>query len=331
MNVLVTGGAGYIGSHTVRDLLRQGHQVLVLDDLSKGHRKALPESSQLSFYLGGTGDRELLDKIFTNHSVDAVVHFAAFSLVGESMDNPAKYFANNLANGLLLLDRMLHHSVKKIVFSSTAAVYGEPEQVPILEEAEKRPTNNYGLSKLMFEQILNTYDKAYGLKSVSLRYFNAAGADPSGEIGEDHSPETHLIPLIFQAALGQRKEISIFGTDYPTPDGTCQRDYIHVSDLAQAHILALEALMEGCDSKVYNLGNGRGFSVREIISVAEKVSGKVIPVVEAERRAGDPAILVAGSEKIKRELNWSPRFSAIEDILSTAWAWHSAHPAGYQD
>lgn len=326
MNILVTGGAGYIGSHTVKELLAEGHNVVTFDNLFKGHRAAVTGGE---FIHGDLQDNDLLQATLRDYDIEAVVHFAADSLVGESMEQPAKYYQNNIVNGLNLLNAIVRQGVRHMVFSSTAAVYGEPVEMPITEDFPKAPTNNYGLSKLMFEQILTTYEKAYGLKSVSLRYFNAAGADPSGEIGEDHSPETHLIPLVLQAALGLRDQITVFGTDYPTPDGTCVRDYIHVTDLARAHILALEALAGGERDGVYNLGNGKGFSVREVIDVAREVSGCDIPVAEGERRPGDPAVLVAGSERAVRELGWRPKYNDLRTIVETAWKWHREHPEGY--
>ena len=326
MAILITGGAGYIGSHTVKELLGQGYEVITLDNLRKGHRAAVLGGT---FILGDLADKQLLNEIFSNNPIEAVVHFAADSLVGESMTAPARYFENNIVNGLNLLNAMLDHGVKALVFSSTAAVYGEPEEWPITEDFAKVPTNNYGLTKLQFEEILQAYDRAYGLRYMSLRYFNAAGADPSAEIGEDHNPETHLIPLVLQAALGQREQITVFGTDYATPDGTCIRDYIHVTDLAQAHILALRTLLEGKPSNVYNLGNGSGYSVREVIEVARRVTGREIKVVEGERRPGDPAVLVASSERIKAELGWKPRYPELETIIESAWRWHCSHPQGF--
>lgn len=323
---MVTGGAGYIGSHTVKELLAAGHRVVTLDNLSKGHRAAVTGGE---FVCGDLQDADLPAAVMRDYDIDAVVHFAADSLVGESMEHPAKYFQNNLGNGLNLLNAMVRQGVRQIVFSSTAAVYGEPSEMPITEDFPKAPTNNYGLSKLMFEQILGTYEKAYGLKSIALRYFNAAGADPAGSIGEDHSPETHLIPLVLQAALGLREKITVFGTDYPTPDGTCVRDYIHVTDLARAHILALEALVNGERGGVYNLGNGMGFSVREVIDVASEICGRDIPVAEGERRPGDPAVLVAGAERAVRELGWRPQYHDLRTIVATAWNWHRRHPGGY--
>lgn len=326
MNIMVTGGAGYIGSHTVKELLAEGHHVVTIDNLSKGHRAAVTGGE---FVHGDLQDIDLVQAVLRDYDITAVVHFAADSLVGESMEKPARYYQNNIVNGLNLLNAMVGQGVRQMVFSSTAAVYGEPEEMPVNEDFPKAPTNNYGLSKLVFEQLLATYEKAYGLKSISLRYFNAAGADPSGEIGEDHNPETHLIPLVLQAALGLRDKITVFGTDYPTPDGTCVRDYIHVNDLARAHILALEALAGGEPGGVYNLGNGRGFSVREVIDVAREVSGRDIPVAEGARRPGDPAVLVAGSERAIRGLGWQPKHHDLRTIVETAWKWHWRYPEGY--
>lgn len=327
MNVLVTGGAGYIGSHTVRALMSQGHTVIVYDNLTKGHKSSVPEGVPL--VKGDTGDREKLGKVFADYAIDAVVHFAAFSLVGESATQPSIYYHNNVLNTLVLLDTMLQYNIKKFVFSSTAAVYGEPTQIPITEECIKAPTNVYGTSKLMVEKILESYDRAYGLNYISLRYFNAAGAHPTDNIGEDHTPESHLIPLVLQVALGQRPAIQVFGTDYPTIDGTCIRDYIHVCDLAEAHVLALQALDEGAASNVFNLGNGQGFSVRQVIDVAREVTGHEIPFVEVSRREGDPAVLIASSDKIRKALSWQPRYGDLETIIRTAWEWHRNNPQGF--
>jgi len=328
MAVLVTGGLGYVGSHAVKLLVDRGTEVVNLDDLSYGHRGAACGSEVV---VGDIGDARLLRGIFSRHQIDAVMHFAAFADVGESVADPRKYYTNNISKSLVLLDEMLAAGVKKMIFSSSAAVFGEPEAVPIPEEHPKDPTNPYGRSKLMLEQILAEYDRAYGLKSVSLRYFNASGADPSGTIGEDHSPEHHLIPLVLDAALGKREDIKVFGTDWPTPDGTCIRDYVHVTDLAEAHFLALEALESGGPSTVYNMGNGSGYSVKEVISAAEDVTGRKVNAVPAPRRPGDPARLVASSEKIKRELGWEPRYRDLRTIIETAWKWHSSHPNGFGD
>ncbi|NLA58687.1 MAG: UDP-glucose 4-epimerase GalE [Firmicutes bacterium] len=327
MNILVTGGAGYVGSHVVEELLKtKKHNIVVLDNLQKGHREAVLGGK---FIEGDLKDIDLLDRVFTEHSIEAVVHLAADSLVGESVQHPDKYFRNNVTYGLHLLDAMVRHGARYMVFSSTAAVYGEPIETPIKEDHPQQPTNPYGESKLFFEKIMARYDQAYGLRYMSLRYFNAAGASPSGAIGEDHRPETHLIPIVVQAALGQRESVTIFGTDYDTPDGTCIRDYIHVTDLAVAHVLALDALAQGADSNVYNFGNGAGFSVREVIDMVEKVVGRPIRRVEGERRPGDPAVLVASSQRIMEELGWQPRYHDLETIVQTAWDWHSKHPEGF--
>ncbi|NLJ25213.1 MAG: UDP-glucose 4-epimerase GalE [Firmicutes bacterium] len=327
MNILVTGGAGYVGSHVVEELLKTGqHKVVVLDNLQKGHRESLLGGE---FIEGDLADTNLLDEIFTKYGIEAVVHMAADSLVGESVEHPDKYFNNNVTNGLNLLNAMVRHDARYIVFSSTAAVYGEPIETPITEDHPQVPTNPYGESKLFFEKIMARYDKAYGLKHISLRYFNAAGASPSGAIGEDHRPESHLIPIIIQVALGIRDKVIIFGTDYDTPDGTCVRDYIHVTDLATAHVLALDALADGAESNVYNLGNGEGFSVREVIDMVEKVVGKPIARSEGARRAGDPAVLVASSHRIMKELGWQPKYHDLETIVQTAWDWHRRHPQGF--
>lgn len=327
MSILVCGGAGYIGSHMVADLLENGQDVVVLDNLEKGHKDALLGGK---LYIGDLRDKEILNKIFTENDIEAVIDFAAYSLVGESMTEPLKYFNNNVYGTISLLEAMKEHNVKYIVFSSTAATYGEPECVPILEDSKTIPTNAYGESKLLVEKILNWCDKAYGIKYTTLRYFNAAGAHINGKIGEDHSPETHLIPLILNVALGKRDEILIFGDDYNTKDGSCIRDYIHVSDLASAHSLALRRLMNGGESRIYNLGNGTGFSVKEMIDIARKVTGHEIPAKVAPRRAGDPAILIASSEKAMKELNWKPKFNSVETIIETAWNWHKNHPNGYE-
>lgn len=323
---LIVGGAGYIGSHVVKHLLRQGGGVVVLDNLSTGHCQSVSEGE---FIQGDLADRDLLGQIFSERKIDCVMHFAAFSLVGESMEQPLTYYDNNTANTTHLLMAMKDHGVNRFLLSSTAAVYGEPNNLPILETDPTEPTNPYGRSKLFIEKILEDCDAAYGLKYSSLRYFNAAGADKSGEIGEDHSPETHLIPLILQVALGQREYIEIYGTDWDTPDGTCIRDYIHVTDLAEAHILAAERLMNGTESKVYNLGCQTGYSVREVIDIARNVTGHPIPAREVGKRPGDPARLVASSEKIKAELGWFPRFDDPEKMITTAWKWHKSHPHGF--
>ncbi|SDD16008.1 UDP-glucose 4-epimerase [Paenibacillus sp. UNCCL117] len=326
MAVLVTGGAGYIGSHTVAELLERGEEVVVVDNLEQGHREALLGGK---LYVGDLRDKAFLGQVFAENDIDAVIHFAANSLVGESMKDPGKYYHNNVYGTLCLLEVMNEHNIKRIVFSSTAATYGEPENVPILETDRTLPTNAYGETKLAMEKMMKWFDTAHGIKYVSLRYFNAAGAREGGGIGEDHSPETHLIPIILQVALGQRPHISVFGDDYETPDGTCIRDYIHVTDLADAHILAVQKLREGSESRIYNLGNGKGFSVKEVIDIARQVTGHPIPAVVEARRAGDPASLVASSERARTELGWAPQRDSLERIIASAWAWHQACPDGY--
>jgi len=325
--ILVTGGAGYIGSHTVRQLAAAGHEILIYDSLEKGHAGAV---ASFRLCVGELHDGIKLDRVFRQHNVSAVVHFAAYIDAGESVENPGKYFHNNTAGTLSLLQSMVRSGVRQIVFSSTAAVYGEPERVPIEEGDRKEPTNAYGLSKLMVEQMLDWFHRAHDLRSVSLRYFNAAGADPNGEIGEDHRPETHLIPLILQVPLGKREKIFIFGDDYDTPDGTCIRDYIHVHDLAAAHVLALNSLEGGTGREAYNVGNGNGFSVREVIETAREVTGHPLPAEVRPRRGGDPARLIAGSRKLRRELGWEPRYPELRDIIAHAWAWYREHPDGYR-
>jgi UDP-glucose 4-epimerase len=317
--ILVIGGAGYIGAHMVKDLLHAGYDVVILDDLSTGHREMLTGGT---FVEGSLGDSELLDSVFSDHQIAAVMHFAAFSLVGESMERPLKYYRNNLAATTILLSAMVRHGVQRFIFSSTAAVYGEPVEVPITEDHPCSPTNPYGASKIAVERMLKDCDAAYGFKYISLRYFNASGADESGKIGEKHNPETHLIPLTLKVAAGERENIKIFGTNYPTADGTCIRDYIHVSDLTQAHLLALEVLLRGGESAVFNLGNSKGYSVYEVIELARKVTGKPIPAVEVDARPGDPAVLVASSDRIKKELGWKPQHEHLETIIKTAWKWH---------
>lgn len=329
MKVLVTGGAGYIGSHTVYQLIAEGHDVVVYDNLSKGHRGAVPAAA--AFVQGDLRDGALLTEVLRSRQIEAVVHFAADSLVGESMLEPSKYYHNNVVATLALLDTMRECSVDKIVFSSTAAVYGEPEVCPICEDMPTKPTNVYGRTKLVIEGMLADFAMAYGLKYVSLRYFNAAGALAGGQIGEDHTPESHLLPLILQTALGQRSAISIYGTDYATEDGTCIRDYIHVTDLADAHVRALGHLAAGGDSRVYNLGSEKGFSVRQVIEQAKAVTGVDFTVLEAQRRAGDPGVLVASSAKIRSELGWQPVQSDLESIIASAWLWHQSHREGYEE
>jgi UDP-glucose 4-epimerase len=324
MNVLVTGGAGYIGSVVVEQLLAHGHRVVVYDNLVKGHRPAVAPEAE--FISGDLREREKLRAALERHEVGAVVHMAASSLVGESVREPHRYFDNNLTAGLALLDTMLEAGVGRLVFSSTAAVYGEPDRVPITEEAPAAPTNPYGESKLAFERLLRWYEPAYGLRFASLRYFNAAGA--SERCGEDHDPETHLIPLVLRVAAGEAGHVQIFGEDYPTPDGTCVRDYIHVADLAEAHVLALASLEQG--SRVYNLGYGGGYSVREVVEMARQVTGRTIPTEAAPRRPGDPAVLIASPDLIMRDLGWQPRLSELDTIIESAWRWHLAHPKGYR-
>jgi len=327
MSILVCGGAGYIGSHTVYELIKQGYQVVVIDNLQTGHKEAV--HSEAIFYQGDVRDAKFLDEVFSKEKIDAVIHFAANSLVGESMTDPYKYYENNVYGTLKLLEAMRNHNVKRIVFSSTAAVYGEPKNIPILETDPTEPTNAYGETKLAMEKMFKWFDKAHGIKYISLRYFNVAGADISGEIGEDHNPETHLIPLVLQVPLNKREYISIYGDDYDTPDGTCIRDYIHVTDLANAHILALERLLNGSDSDVFNLGNGQGFSVKEIIEAARKVTGHPIPAKVVARRPGDPARLVASNKKAIEVLGWKIQYPNIEDIIASAWKFHQNKPNGF--
>ncbi len=326
MKILVTGGAGYIGSHTVRRMKNAGYDSVIFDNLSSGHKEAV---NGFDLIVGDLGDKDKLAKIFSENSFGAVIHFAGSIEAGESMIDPKRFFDNNLKNGLNLLEAMLEHNVKKIIFSSTAAVYGEPEKMPIGENDLKNPTNVYGLTKLMFEQVLEAYDRAYGIKSVCLRYFNAAGADPSGKIGADHKHKTHLITSMLLTALGKKESIKIFGTDYPTPDGTGVRDYVHVSDLADAHVLALEYLEKSNRSEKFNLGNEIGTSVREVVATAKKITAVDFPVIEAPRRDGDPAKLFASSQKAKKILGWKPKFDSIDAIIETAWNWHKKHPDGY--
>lgn len=328
-HILVTGGAGYIGSHTVRLLLKEGYEVTILDNLANGHKESIPD--EVTFVNLDLEEKVVLSKLFKHNNFDAVMHFAAFIEAGLSMEEPQKFFKNNCINGMNLLSVMLQNNVKKIIFSSTAAVYGNPKEVPIKEDHPLQPVNHYGRTKLIFEQMLHMFKETYDLEYISLRYFNAAGADLSGEIGEDHDPETHLIPLVLKTALGQFGYIKIFGTDYDTKDGTCIRDYIHVNDLADAHILTLKKLLKEGKSDIYNLGNGKGFSVKEVIQSAEKVVGKDIPQKVCDRREGDPPVLVADSEKIKKDLGWNPKYTSIEKIIETAWKWHSSNPDGFND
>lgn len=328
MAILVTGGAGYIGSHTVAELLSRGKEVVVIDNLQSGHREALLGGK---LYEGDLRDKDLLAKLFEENDIEAVIHFAASSLVGESMKDPVQYYDNNVYGTLCLLEAMDKANVRKIVFSSTAATYGEPEKVPIEESDVTNPTNVYGETKLTMERMMAWFDQVLGIKYVALRYFNAAGAHESGKIGEDHRPESHLVPLILQTALGQRESISVFGNDYDTPDGTCVRDYIHVSDLADAHLRAVDYLTSGGESNVFNLGNGQGFSVSEMISKVREVTGRDFSVVMSPRRAGDPAVLIASSDKARTVLGWSPSRTKLDDIIRSAWEWHLNHPNGYDD
>ncbi|MBC5996147.1 UDP-glucose 4-epimerase GalE [Romboutsia ilealis] len=325
--ILVCGGAGYIGSHAVRQLIDRDEEVIIVDNLETGHEDAIHPLAK--FYNVDIRNEEELDKVFEENRINEVIHFAANSLVGESMTNPLKYYNNNVHGTEVLLKVMIKHNVKKIVFSSTAATYGEPKNIPILESDLTNPTNAYGETKLAMEKMMKWADISHGVKYISLRYFNVAGAHESGEIGEDHNPETHLIPLILQVPLGKREFISIFGDDYDTHDGTCIRDYIHVTDLADAHILAVHKLREGYDSNIYNLGSGNGFTVKEMIEAARNVTGHLIPAKVCERRPGDPAKLVAASQKAREELGWEPKFENVEAMISSAWKWHQSHPEGF--
>jgi len=322
--ILVTGGAGYIGTHAVQALQAKGYEVIILDNLMYGHQDIVEQVLQAKLIIGDIENRDLLDSIFSTYSITAVMHFAAYAYVGESVSNPAKYYRNNVVGTLTLLEAMRAAEVKNIVFSSTCATYGIPESIPITEEAPQKPINPYGSTKLMVETILRDFNQAYQLKSVIFRYFNAAGADPLGKLGEDHNPETHLIPLVLDTALGRRDSIAIYGSDYPTPDGTCIRDYIHVTDLADAHVLGLEYLLKGGDSEIFNLGNGNGFSVLEVIETARKVTGKLIKSVISARRPGDPAILVGSSEKARKILGWQPQYYDLKNIINHAWNWHQS-------
>lgn len=327
--ILVLGGAGYIGSHTVYELLDEGFEVIVADNLETGHRQAVHSKAKL--YIGDIRDKAFLDSLFKSEQIDAVVHFAAYSIVGESMTNPLKYYENNLCGTQVLLSSMVANNISKIVFSSSAATYGEPKSIPILESDPTEPTNTYGATKLAMEQMFKWTSLAHGITYTSLRYFNACGAHPSGNIGEDHNPETHLIPIILQTANGTRPEIRVFGTDYDTKDGTCVRDYVHVCDLAQAHVKAVRYLLDGGKNEIFNLGNGVGFTVSEVIAAAEEVVGNKIPTVLSERRAGDPTTLVASSDKAKTILGWEPHYPDIYTIIETAWKWHRAHPNGFDE
>jgi len=319
MNVLVTGGAGYIGSHAVKILSDAGYTVVCLDSLVKGHREQVTGGV---FYEGRVEDKELVKKICSSHDIDAVMHFAAYSLVGESVEMPLKYYRNNVCNTLSLVEALIASGVDKFIYSSSAGVYGQPEEIPIPEDSPTLPTNPYGMTKLMVETMLRDLSKSYRFNFVSLRYFNAAGAHPDGSIGEDHDPETHLIPIVLDVAIGKRGTITIFGNDWPTKDGTCIRDYVHVCDLIDAHKLALEYLDGGGESTVFNLGNSKGYTVREVIDAVSRVTGKEVKVELGPRRPGDPAVLVASSDKIKEKLGWSPQYPSLEEIIDTAWNWH---------
>jgi UDP-glucose 4-epimerase len=325
--VLVTGGAGYIGSHAVLALQNAGYEVVVFDNLVYGHRDIVENVLKVELIEGDTNDRELLDRVFAARPFSAVMHFAAYAYVGESVTYPDKYYRNNVIGTLTLLEAMVAAGIKSFVFSSTCATYGVPKIVPIPEDHPQDPINPYGATKLMVERILADFDQAYDFKSVAFRYFNAAGADPGGQLGEDHQPETHLIPLVLMAALGKQDAISILGTDYPTPDGTCIRDYIHVTDLAEAHVLGLNYLLQGGQSQRFNLGNGNGFSVREVIEMARKVTGRSINAIECDRRPGDPPALVGSAEKARSLLGWNPQYADLEQILSHAWQWHQKRHA----
>lgn len=327
MRILVIGGAGYIGSHTVRLLMQAGHDVWVYDNLGVGHRQAVPEGRLL---VGDLLDRDRLESVLREHQIEAVMHFAAFALVGESVADPAKYYQNNVCGSLSLLEAMRAADVKKIVFSSTTATYGAPKNIPITEDEPQLPINPYGFTKLVIERALADYAHAYGFAYAALRYFNAAGASPAGDIGEDHDPESHLIPIVLQVALGQRDKVAVFGDDYPTPDGTCIRDYIHIDDLGAAHILALDHLRAGEGLKL-NLGIGRGYSVKEVIDACRRVTGHSIPAEIGPRRPGDPPELIADSTRAQKILGWKPQYTDIEAIVATAWKWHQSHPHGYGD
>ena len=324
--ILVTGGAGYVGSHCVKELLRQGYDVVVLDNLSQGHREAVLTEH---FVQADLLDLTTLRKTFKEHSIDAVMHFAALASVGDSVKDPQKYYHNNIIGTLNLLQVMHEQGVNQMVFSSSAAVYGDPEVIPISEDLSKRPKNPYGKTKWLTEEILQDYTAAYGLHYIALRYFNAAGCDPEGQLGENHNPEMHLIPLVLDVALRRRSHIVIFGSNYDTPDRTCIRDYIHVNDLAEAHLRALEVLKEGHVSTAYNLGIGRGYSVREVIDVCRQVSGQEIPVVEGKRRSGDPAVLIANPKRAREELCWTPKKQQLETIIESAWKWRKKHAVGH--
>lgn len=324
--ILVVGGAGYIGSHMCKHLSKNGYSPLVLDNLVYGHREAVQWGPLIQ---GSIEDARLLDKVFSEHDIYGVMHFAAYAYVGESVEDPAKYYRNNVAATLCLLEAMVRHGIDRFIFSSSCATYGEPVRIPMTEDHPQSPINPYGRTKLMVEQVLEDFERAYGLRSISLRYFNAAGADPDGELGEDHNPETHLIPLVLQTALGRREAIHIFGDDYPTTDGTCVRDYIHVEDLSHAHLIAMERLLDGASGEKFNLGNGEGYSVNQVIETARRVTGKSIPAKMDPRRPGDPPSLIGSSEKAMRDLGWKPKYPDLETILETAWNWHRRHPDGF--
>jgi len=325
MKILVTGGAGYIGSHTVQELIREGYEVVVFDNLVCGHKEAI----ECPLIEGDLLNKSDIEKAFEKEKFNGVIHFAAYALAGESIENPYKYFQNNILGGLNLLETMRNFKVKRIVFSSTCAIYGYPQKLPVKEEEEKKPVSVYGESKLMFEKILNWYDKIYGIKNICLRYFNACGASLDGKIGEDHEPETHIIPVAIQVALGQKEKFILFGDDYPTPDGTCIRDYIHVLDLASAHIKALEYLFEKNQSDYFNVGTGKGYSNKEILEMVKKISGVDFKIEIGKRREGDPAAIYADNSKIKKILGWEPKYSDLETIIKTAWDWHKNHPSGF--
>lgn len=327
MSIIVLGGAGYIGSHAVAELVNRGYNVVVVDNLKTGHKEAIHEKAK--FYQGDIRDKDFLSSVFDRETVDGVMHFAASSLVGESMEEPLQYLNNNVYGTQILLEVMEQFGVKNIVFSSSAATYGEPEQVPIIESMPTNPESTYGDTKLIMEKMMKWCDKAYGMKYVALRYFNVAGAKSDGTIGEDHQPESHLVPIILQVALGQREKLAIYGDDYNTPDGTCIRDYVHVEDLIDAHIRSLEYLENGGESNIFNLGSSKGFSVQEILGAARSVTEKTIPAEVVARRAGDPGILIASSDKARKILGWEPKYTDIKDIIATAWEWHESHPNGY--
>lgn len=325
-NILVIGGAGYIGSHMAKHLCAEGYVPVVLDNLVRGSRETAKYGP---FFEGSMDDVRLLNKVFSEFPIAAVMHFAAFCYVGESVEHPARYYRNNVANTLALLEVMVERNMGNFIFSSSCSIYGEPVEIPITEDHPKKPINPYGRTKLIVEQMLDDFRQSYGLESICLRYFNAAGADPDGELGEDHDPETHLIPLVLKTALGQRSRVDIFGDDYATPDGTCIRDYIHVEDLAHAHLLALERLLTGMRGGQYNLGNAKGYSVKQVIEMARRITGKEIPARVVARRPGDPAILISSSERATKDLGWKPAYPDLETIMETAWNWHKNNPDGY--